>query len=902
MMDSQFTNALMHEGVLRKSGRYPWGSGDTPNQRNRSFLDHVTKLERDGLSQVEIAKGMGISTTQLRATKSVAKNALKKADISRAMLLKQDGHSNMAIGKEMGINESSVRALLNPATQERNEKLVSVSNMLKDQVAEKKYLDVGVGTESHIGVSGTKLATAVAQLKEEGYELHKVKVPQLGVAGNFTEMKVLVAPGTTYKELMQNQDKIRSINKFSDNDGISFLGVRPPLNVDSKRIAVKYAEEGGTEKDGVIELRRGVDDISLGNARYAQVRIAVDGSHYLKGMAMYADDLPDGIDLRFNTNKKKADLGPDKLEAMKKLKEDEDNPFGATVRQKIERDADGNERVTSALNIVNEEGNWYEWSRDISSQAMSKQPPGIAKKQLDLSYDIKKAEYDDIMALTNPIVKRRLLQAYSDGVDASAVHLQAAALPRTRNHVILPIKSINENEIYAPNYRDGEKVVLIRHPHGGIFEIPELTVNNRNREAGRVIKNAKDAVGIHFKVAERLSGADFDGDTVLVIPNNSRSIKTKSTLAGLKDFDPQSQYKKYEGMKPMTPRQKGIEMGGISNLITDMTIQGANDSEIARAVRHSMVVIDAEKHELNWKQSATDNRISELKTRYQGRSNAGASTLISRAGAQVMVDNRKPRTVKNGGPIDALTGKKMYESTGESYTLPERTKVTKRGPVVVPEKTVVRQFKSKQMAETDDAFTLVSKTGTVIESVYAEHANKLKSLANTSRKSMIQIKPDPLSPSAKAAYKPQVDSLKAKLAIAKQNAPLERQAQLLANAQVKARVDANPGMDPADLKKIKGQALTRARQRTGAEKQRIDITPIEWEAIQSGAISSNFLDSILANTDLDKVKALATPRTKEGVPTAKLTRAKTLLDAGYTQDEVASAIGVSVSTLFESLK
>lgn len=55
----------------------------------------------------------------------------------------------------------------------------------------------------------------------------------------------------------------------------------------------------------------------------------------------------------------------------------------------------------------------------------------------------------------------------------------------------------------------------------------------------------------------------------------------------------------------------------ISNLITDMASAGASDSEIARAVRHSLVIIDAEKHKLDYKQSEIDNGISELKKKYQ---------------------------------------------------------------------------------------------------------------------------------------------------------------------------------------------------------------------------------------------------------------------------------------------
>lgn len=55
----------------------------------------------------------------------------------------------------------------------------------------------------------------------------------------------------------------------------------------------------------------------------------------------------------------------------------------------------------------------------------------------------------------------------------------------------------------------------------------------------------------------------------------------------------------------------------VSNLITDMTIKGATDEELCRAVKHSMVVIDAVKHKLGYKQSEIDNDIESLKKKYQ---------------------------------------------------------------------------------------------------------------------------------------------------------------------------------------------------------------------------------------------------------------------------------------------
>lgn len=866
---------LAHYGILRKSGRYPWGSGGPETASSRSFLGYVAQLQKENLTEAEIATGMGISTTQLRAAKSIARNEERQADINMAQRLKDKGMSNVAIGQRMGINESNVRTLLAPGVKDKADILLSTSNMLRDQVKDKKYLDIGTGVEHQLGISNTKLATSVAVLQEEGYKIHYLKVTQLGT-GKQTTIKVLSAPDVSYSEVSKNRSQIKQIQSFSEDGGRSYIGIQPPLSVKSKRVGVRYAEDGGADSDGVIHVRPGVDDVSLGGSRYAQVRIAVDGTHYLKGMAMYKDDLPDGVDLVFNTNKK--DTG-NKLDAMKAMKDDPDNPFGAVVRQKIDLKTG---KVKSAMNIVNEEGDWDGWSKSLSSQLLSKQSPTLAQGQLNMTYERKKREYDDINKLTNPAVKKKLLESFADDVDSAAVHLKAAALPRQRSSVILPINSLKENEIYAPNFRDGERVALVRYPHGGIFEIPELTVNNRHPQAKRALGQARDAVGINSKVAERLSGADFDGDTVLVIPNNKKQIKTAPALDGLKGFDPQRSYPSYEGMKRMSARTKAIEMGQVSNLITDMTIRGASTQELARAVRHSMVVIDAEKHNLDYRQSAKDNGIPQLKAKYQGGSRAGASTLISRATSSVRVAERKPRPAAEGGAIDRATGQKKFVPTGEKF-------VDRTG------KQVTKTFESRKLAETSNAHTLSS--GTPIEKVYADHSNKLKALANQARKVSVNTKTTPYSPAAKTAYANEVNTLRAKLNVAQRNRPLERQAQLLANGVVRAKRDADPNMEASDVKKIQGLALAEARARTGAGKQRIEITPSEWAAIQAGGVSNNTLTQILANADLDRVKELATPRAAVVMTDAKTSRAKSMVAAGYTQAEIADALGVSVTTL-----
>jgi len=879
---------LLHYGTKRHSGRYPWGSGGHSQQRDWDFLTSVKDLRDKGLSEKEIATGMGISVRQLRAKVTLSNNEVRKADAMQALKLKATGMSNTAIGKEMGVGESQVRALLNPHIIERNSIAQKTADVLKSYVNKDQYLDIGSGTEAHLGISQEKLRAAVSLLQEEGYKVHYIKNPQIGT-GKDTSMKILGDPDSTFSDVNRGREKIATVAKYSEDGGRSFRGIEPPQHINSSRLLVRYAEDGGADRDGVIELRRGVDDISLGSSRYAQVRIGVDGTHYLKGMAMYNDKIPPGYDMVFNTNKSK---GANKLDALKAIKDDPDLPFGSIVRQKHYLDKDGNEKL-SALNIVGskdtsgEEGGWGQWKTNLSSQMLSKQSPALAKRQLDLAFDTKKAEFDEINSLTNPTVKKYLMEKFADSADTSSVHLKAAALPRTTNSVLLPINSLKDNEIFAPQYNNGDRVVLIRHPHGGIFEIPELVVNNRNKEANSVIRNAKDAVGINSKVAKRLSGADFDGDTALVILNREgpNKVKTSQPLAALKDFDPQ-QYK-VAGDKPtISAKTKQHEMGNVSNLITDMTIQGASFGEVAMAVKHSMVVIDAEKHNLDWKQSAKDNNIAALKEKYQGGANKGAATLISRAKSNIRVDAFKERPASQGGKVDPATGKKVFVKTGETY-------VDKSGKVV-PKKT-----KSTKMAEVDDAFELSS--GTPMEAVYANHANKLKALANTARKTALETDNSVSSPSAKKAYSKEVSSLNAKLNLALKNAPLERKAQLIANATVSQKRQANPDMDKDELKKVKNLALSEARSRVGAKKTDIVISTREWDAIQAGALSASKINSILKNTDLDHVKKLATPRDKPVMTKAVTARAKMLLSQGYTQAEVASVLGIPASTINSAL-
>jgi hypothetical protein len=883
-MQMEEQDYLAHYGILRRSGRYPWGSGDTQNTRNKSFLQIIEQHKREGMSDAQIAKFYSddehkMTVDQLRAVKSIAKSEQKAAQISEARRLHEEGKSNVEISRRMfgtPKKESNVRVLLSDTAADKADKLQATAKALKEEVDSKGFIDVGSGTEHRVGVSSTLLNTATHVLREQGYVVLPVKAAQLAGEQKDTAMKVLCPPGTTQRELFLNQDKIQQFGGYSPDLGKTYARIQPPISIDPKRVGVVYKDGGGDKADGVIYVRPGVKDVELGGNTYAQVRIKVGDGHYLKGMAVYKDDLPAGVDLQFHTGK---DRGANKLEAMKPLTKDPELPFGSLIARQIgDKLGTPDQKVTSVMNIVNDQQDWDKWSNRLSSQMLSKQTRELAKSQLEMTYEKRLTRLDDIKKLTNPVVKQKLLEDFAGKADQGAVKLHAAALPRQAVHVLLPITKIKPDQIYAPNYENGERVVLIRHPHGGRFEIPELTVNNRNPEGRKLLgTNPGPAIGIHHTVAERLSGADFDGDTVLVIPNRSGKVKHDSPLADLKDFDPRNTYKKYDGMKAMTSGQTQTEMGMISNLITDMSLQGAPASEIANAVKHSMVVIDAHKHELNYKQSALDHGIKHLKEKYQS---GGASTLISKARGQKRVPEREPRKARNGGPVNKKTGELEWEPTG---------RLGRNGKP--------RMTKTTNLADTRDARDLLSPHPTPMELIYADHSNRLKKLANEARRVAVNTPLPKQSESARKTFIKEVKSLDAKVALVERARPLERQANVIGRAAYRARLQEHPNLEKKEKDKIRTQELERARAATGAGKDKVRFTPEEWTAIQNNAISATKLKKLLRNADMEEVNALATPHQALLMSPAKTNAAKGMLSSGYTLAEVAQHLGVSLTTL-----
>ncbi len=950
---------LYHYGTPRHSGRYPWGSGENPYQSDMDFKAHVNHLKSKGWTQKEIAKSMNMNTSQLRAKIDISSENITRGRNAMIFKLREKNYSKMAIARQLQIPESTVRNVLKNADKVKENSTRAVAEELKKAVKEQKYIDIGHGCESQMNISKDKLRHAVALLEEEGFKISYHEQPQMGTTKS-TTMKVLASKETPWAD----------IEKARKNAEIDFPGfhyehgdydnphkLETPTSVDSKRILIAYPKDNGDKKDGLIEIRRGCEDLNLGRNSYAQVRIAVDGTHFAKGVAVYSDDLPDGIDIRVNTSKPdgtpmKGEKGGESV--LKPMKNDPitNNPFGASINQDDTGESkhplryfqahyigkDGKQHL-SALNIVNEQGTWDEWNRNLSSQFLAKQTIPLAKRQLSLDARMRKDELEEIKSIDNSVVKKNLLESFADNCDSAAVHLKAAALPRQAMQLLIPFPNMKENEIYAPNFKDGERVCLIRFPHTGRFEIPELIVNNRFAEGKRVIGGAdptikRDAVGINPKVAQQLSGADFDGDTVLVIPNNNGYVRTSRMLPKMEGFNEifHERYKRPADSpyRQMTPHEKGMQMGLVSNLITDMTLKGATEDELTRAVKHSMVVIDAEKHDLDWRQSAEDNNIRQLYLKYQNRASGGASTLISKASSEHDIPDRKagekridPVTGKSRVfYIDPKTGAKLWTDTGKmtgrrilkdvidpetgKAIIDPKTKQKIKEPVLdengkVIWKKVPKMVKSQWMYDKDDAMELSS--GTKMEAVYGEYANEMKALANQARLESAHIRPYSQDASAKQVYFKEIQELNSALAEAKKNAPLERKAQMLANKFFNMKKEDNPELayDKDKIKKIKGQCLEEARYRVGAKKTLIDPTDRQWEAIQARAIGSNKLDEILKNCDIDKIKQRATPRTPKGIPPAKIATAKLRLERGYSPNEVADSLGVSVSTLYRAL-
>lgn len=140
-------DSLAHYGVKRRSGRYPWGSGENPYQRSADFLARYEEYEKKGMSQKEIADEMGVSTTEIRVMLSHSKHERRKLEVDRAKSLKEDGHGYSEIARIMGYpNESAIRNLLNNENADlRSRQAENTAKVLAEELKDKGFLDVGKG-------------------------------------------------------------------------------------------------------------------------------------------------------------------------------------------------------------------------------------------------------------------------------------------------------------------------------------------------------------------------------------------------------------------------------------------------------------------------------------------------------------------------------------------------------------------------------------------------------------------------------------------------------------------------------------------------------------------------------------------------------------------------------------
>ena len=857
---------LQHYGVARRSGRYKWGSGKDPFQSSRSILVRDAELRKEGKTEKQIADMFGMSIKRLREEKAIERGRHNAIIEDSVKSMTKRGMTNEQMAESLGVSVRTISNIKNRANAVDVKRSGNIKEAILDQLEKNPYLDVSSGIEKQLGISKDKLRVIIRELQSEGdLSVHTLYLDRLENPERNLTIRVLT-PEKNLGTVLKNSSEIGNFEAVVADDGVGIRGMKPPKPVDLSRVAVNFEEDGGHLKDGLIELRRGVEDLDMGNARYAQVRIQVGDNNYLKGMAVYSDNLPDGVDVLFNTNKSKkvGDIG-----SMKKLEPDPNNPFGSTIRDQ-----------KGALNIVNEEGKWAEWNKKWSSQFLGKQSKELIKERLDSTFEKFQKDYDEIASLTNATVRKYLMNDYAQTLESAYKHLKVQGLSKTASHVILPFPDMDPSQVYAPNYNDGDRVVLVRYPHGGTFELAELTVNNKYKEARKMIgTDAKDAIGIHPSVANKMSGADFDGDAVWVIPNNNKKVTVTAALEGLKNFDGIKQYKvepKYDKNGVITnativEKTKNTQMGMVSNLITDMTIQGATTSELAKAIKHSMVVIDSYKHNLDYKQSAIDNGIKALQKRYQtyvdenGKTRRGAATLLSKKlGGKVQVD---------------------YEEVKVFNEKTKRWNTVKEGGKYVP------------LIDTVDDANLLS-SGTVVEKLYAGYINQVKGLQQKAFNTALENKGAKYQTGMKELYRPEVESLQQKLHVEYLRAPRERQAQLEANKNFYNSL--RPGMDLEQQKKLKSQVLAAARQKHNPRNtEPFKITPKEWEAIDNGAVSHGSLMDILKFGDTTQIKQYATPKERPVIQAPSMARAKALLNNGYTYAQVARELGVSTTTVHD---
>ena len=163
---SESDTELKHYGIKRRSGRYPWGSGEDGYQRGMDFYARYEALKKKGFSDKDIARELGMldkdgnpSTGILRMERAYAKDLRNIYNIERARSLAEDGKGPTEIAKIMGVSrESTVRGWLDPGFEERTLKATNTAEFLQDMIYESEHgmIDVGKGAHIKLGLTETR--------------------------------------------------------------------------------------------------------------------------------------------------------------------------------------------------------------------------------------------------------------------------------------------------------------------------------------------------------------------------------------------------------------------------------------------------------------------------------------------------------------------------------------------------------------------------------------------------------------------------------------------------------------------------------------------------------------------------------------------------------------------------
>ena len=253
---SENEEAIAHYGVKRRSGRYPWGSGENPYQHSADFLARVESLASEGKAEKDIAKELGMTTTDLRMQVRVAKHERRALEADRARSLREDGLSLQEIANKMGYtNDSSIRSLLNENTAENKNRANVTAETIAKELETKNMIDVGAGVEKELGVTDSTLKEALFILETKGYQVYGIGLQQTTNPKQQTITTIVAKDGFDQKYAYNHTEEIASLRDYHSKDGgLSFKKTQYPASVDSKRVMIQYGDQGGSASPRVSLL------------------------------------------------------------------------------------------------------------------------------------------------------------------------------------------------------------------------------------------------------------------------------------------------------------------------------------------------------------------------------------------------------------------------------------------------------------------------------------------------------------------------------------------------------------------------------------------------------------------------------------------------------------------------